>query len=170
MLLKDVHFLTGRLLTWPEGEVEREDILRCSSLDFGQTIGPSDWERYTYMSTNPLNNEDPTEVAGPYKYAILCRRSRDRILILGESSRVVETLLTKEFTQVFAPHLRSIPIAIVRLVKAFTRNPPIYALTYAHAKVPGSLVNLKHVSFYGDDLGVAPLFNELLDELTFISC
>jgi hypothetical protein len=169
-LLSNINFLTGHLLTWPEGQVERDDLLRSKTLTFLRTMGNSQWEELSYQSNIPLYGENPEEVAPPYRYAVICRRSGPRLLVLAEHSRITEEVINKEFSRTFRPHLRSVSILIDPLVKALTKSPTIYALTYAHARVPGELSDLKTLSFYGDDLGSAALFGELLENLIFINC
>jgi len=133
-------------------------------------LGSSQWEQLCYESSVPLHGEDEGQIKGPYEYTVVSRRSGGRLLILSEHAGIIEHLLSEEFKKAFIPHLRPISIAIDPLVKSLTKNPSIYALSYAYARVPGGLSNLKSLAFYGEDLAIAALFCDLLDALIFINC
>lgn len=170
MLSNNISYLTGKLLNWPRGPVDRDDLLHCERLRFVGIIGNTRWEELRYVSPKALYGEDPNADIGTYEYTVVCRRSGARLLLLSEHSDIVEYILERELKDIFSPRLRTVDIAIDRLVKSITERPTIYVLSYAHARVPGFGANLRSATFYGEDLGAATLFSEMLGELTFTNC
>ena len=160
--------LSGLLLDSSSGVIERDDLLACNRLKFFHVVGKTGWEVYSYHSPEPLRGEEPE--TDTFVYSIICRRSGSRLLLLGSGREIVPYVLDRELNNLFSPHLRKVQIGIDPLVKAITRTPRDYVLSFAHARVPAYGANLRSVSFYGDDLANARFFKDHVDLMTFFTC
>jgi hypothetical protein len=160
--------LSGLLLDASTGTIEREDLLACQRLKFSSLVGKTGWEIYSYHSPEPLRGEEPE--AGAFIYLVVCRRSGSRLLVLGSGREIVPYLLERELNLMFSPQLRRVQIGIDPLVKAITKIPGEYVLSFAHARVPAYGANLRSVSFYGDDLANARFFKDHIELMTFFTC
>src|SRR4051794_11878025 len=102
MLFSDnISYLSGYLLTWPQGPIEKTHLLRCKKLEFVGDVASSHWEELHYISPVPLYREDSDVGAGPYEYTIVCRRSGPRVLLLSEHAEIIEYLLAKDLKDIF---------------------------------------------------------------------
>ncbi len=160
--------LSGLLLDSSSGAIERDDLLACNRLKFFNLVGKTGWEVYSYHSPEPLRGEEPE--TGTFVYSIVCRRSGSRLLLLGSGREIVPYLLERELNTLFSPQLRKVQIGIDPLVKAITKSPGDYVLSFAHARVPAYGANLRSVSFYGDDLANAGFFKDHIEQMTFFTC
>lgn len=171
-MMSDEHgyHLSGLLLDWPRGHIERSDLLRCRALQFAREVPGSRWEEFVFSSDVPLRKEDAENVQEPFRYAVICRRSGSRILLSSVGRQIVEHLLEKVLSETFIPRLRRVSIAVNDLVKAMAARPTIYALSFVHARVPAFGTSLRSVSFYGDDLAEASLFRDNMPLMNFFTC
>ena len=159
---------SGLLVECPDHRIVREDLNACRGLSFrGQYVGH--WEQFTYDSHAPLAGEDPRIIAPPYKYRILVRRSGTRLLLMANHKEVALHVL-EHLQPLFHPRLRGVAIGVDQLVKGLTQKPTSYVLSFAHARVPAFGAVLRAISFYGDDIGDAPLFRQQMNLMVFYTC
>jgi hypothetical protein len=169
MSLEPHRILSGILLEFLGGRIGRRDVERAD-LKFIRTIGGTPWEEFVFESPEPLIGEVSSESSHSFQYVTICRRSASRLLLLSPNRTIVDYLLERNFTQVFVPRLRHVPIAVDELVRAVVDKPSLYSLTRVYARVPAYGQNLRSVSYYGDDLGEATMFREQMDKLSFFVC
>lgn len=162
--------LGGFLMDRSEKIIDRSDLLECDAIKFVSVIQGSDWEKFEYISEKALRGEDEERTGKPYRYVVICRRSGSRIIIVSHTKKIVEHLLEDQLSKRITPKLKHISIAVDALVRALTKKPESYALSFAHAKVPAFGSSLKNISYYGDDLSEASLFREHIDFMIFFTC
>jgi hypothetical protein len=92
------------------------------------------------------------------------------VILLSFSRDIVEHILEKEFSEIFTPNLRQVPIAVDNLVRSITERPTRYSLSFVHARVPAFGTSLKSISYYGDDLADASLFRDNIHLMNFFRC
>jgi len=166
----EAYVLSGSLLEWPVQAIQRAHLDSCSALAFQGTVGSSSWESYEFTSDDPLRGEDGAALSGPFRYAVICRRSGRRIALLSLNRRIVDRLVDRLIAEVFTVRLRRVSIAVDALVKAIVERPTRYCLSFIYARVPAFGASLRNVSLYGDDLGEASLCRENLHLLNAIVC
>ena len=162
--------LNGYLLEWPFGPLNRSHLLQCGGTTFQELVGISKWEKYNYISKNPLSNEKKRGIDGPYRYTVVCRRSGQRMAILSSSRGIVDGFVDQLTKEVLAMRMQRVAIAVDSLVKSLSRRPTAYCLSYAYARVPAFGTALRNASFFGDDLGEASWFRESTSLMTFYQC
>jgi hypothetical protein len=160
-------YFSGLLLESPLRALQRADIEGVRNFSFVKVVHGTNWEHFVFRSEKPLRLEDGT---GPCEYPIICRRSGSRVLMLSVAREIVEHLVKNDFEQAFSPQLRRVSIAVDDLVKGIARRPTLYALSFAHAKVPAFGNSLRGVFYYGDDLAEASLFRDQIDLMVFFTC
>lgn len=167
----DIHqYITGLLLEWPGGKVNRNLFDLCHGISFKCEIPSSNWEEYIFQSEVPLRDEDIYDIQPPYKYPIVARRSGARLLLLGPRRDIVEYIITNNLNIFISPPFRHVSIAVDGLAKSIVANPAIYVLSFVHARVPAFGASLRSVSFYGDDLGEASLFCDNIEYMNVFTC
>jgi hypothetical protein len=170
MTRSDDNSLSGILLDWPRGPLERSDLTRGGRLRFVRTIQATRWEEYEYRSAQPLRGEDQPLDGGSFIYALICRRSGSRLLLLAAARHISEAVLEREFADIFRPPLHKVPIAVDQLVKSIVDRPTSYVLSYVYARIPAFGASLRSAAFYGEDLGDAALFRENASLMNFATC
>ena len=162
--------LTGLVLENGSHLVQREHLLKCTKLEFVNTLDVPRWEKYVYRSEVPLNREDTFNLKGPYTYPVVCRRSAKRFLLASNNRSIVEAMAQDLSNLVLPSGLNQTSISVDKLVRDLTEKPTTYVLSSVHARVPGFGVSLRAVSFYGDDVGEASLFRNNMLHTTFFAC
>lgn len=162
--------LQGYLLTSAGEELLRENVLCSPGLSFSRQLEYSKWEEFKFSSPLPLRGEEQPTLTGHFEYAIFCRRSGPRILVLSEALSVVDAILRQESVYGKSPKLRRMSIAVDPLVKFIARSAGRYLLSRVDALVPAYGQALRSISFYGDDIGEAKIFRDSLDLLQCYGC
>src|SRR5579863_9700934 len=160
-------YFSGLLLESPVRALQRADLEKGGNLSFIGIVHGTSWEHFLFKSEQALRPEDGV---GPCEYPIICRRSGSRVLMLSIAREIIEHLVRNDLEKIFSPQLRRVSIAVDGLVKGIARKPTLYALSFAHARVPAFGNSLRSISFYGDDLAEASLFREQIDLMVFFTC
>lgn len=161
--------LSGSVLEWAVRPIKQKDICAQDNIIFVRTVGATRWEEFLYLSPIPLRDRDEDSVA-PFEYRFFCRRSGKRLALLGQTYEISQAIEDDLIRQSFVLRMRRVSISVDPLVKAIVEKPTIYSLSYAYARAPAYGTALKNVIFYGEDLGNAGIFREILHLLTFASC
>jgi hypothetical protein len=139
-------------------------------MSFVKQVARTKWDEYRFRSSKPMRGEVQYNFGGTWEYVVLCRRSGSRLLLLSETTSIVETILDAEGIYGRGVPLRRIGIAVDALVKGIAREPGEYLLSRVDAKVPGYGTSLRSITLYGEDLGEARLFREQLPHLQCYAC
>lgn len=160
----------GSLLEWPVRAIERAHLESCGGMEFLGEVGASRWEEFQFTTDEPLRGEDRASRAGPYRYAVICRRSGPRIAVLSLNRRIVDRLAERLAAEVLALRLRRVSIAVDSLVKALVGRPTRFSISFACARLPAFGAALRNVSFYGEDIGEASFFRENVHLMNVFVC
>jgi hypothetical protein len=153
--------VTGYIMTSRGTRLTKENSLNAKALEFIRQLPPTRWEEYQFRSHQALRGERQLDLEGPFNYPVLCRRSGDRIIIVSETLDVVDAVLGTERLAP-GPPLERVEIDVHGLVEQIVTEPGRYVLSRVDAMVPAYESFLRSVTFYGDDIGRAPLFGENL--------
>lgn len=160
--------LSGSVLEWAVRPIEQEDICTQDNITFVRTVGATRWEEFLYLSPVPLRDRD--DEAAPFEYRFFCRRSGKRLALLGQTYEISKAIENDLIRQTFVLRMRRVSISVDPLVKALVEKPTLYSLSYAYARAPAYGTALRNIIFYGEDLGNAGVFRDILHLLTFASC
>ncbi|MEA1647832.1 hypothetical protein UAJ10_02205 [Nitrospirillum sp. BR 11164] len=164
--------VNGYLLFWPgsPGNIKIEDLSQSSNLRIMSNERAYGWDFMEFKSNIPLDNEDHGILSPPYLYKIMCRRSGPRVLLLSTGKKIVDVLIEKEINTTLSPNLRPAHLKINDLVHLIVKSPDRYLLTSVYCRTPAYGADLQSLSMFGDDVGNAELFREIMDRMTAYRC
>jgi len=127
------------------------------------------WGRAVFESNEPLTEEDRARGSPPFVHPLVWRTSGPRLLLLSDSSEVVEhvrSVMVKTLGIRFDP----VRIAVDDLVKSAASKPAEYVFSFIHARGSAFGTALRSVSFYGDDVTEAKYFRDGVNLFNFHTC
>src|ERR1700722_17588830 len=93
---QDSSSLSGYLVYTSEGvSITRDALTASGALRWHKGVPNTKWEEYALRSPVALMMEDRFGAPGPFDYVITCRRSGERLLLLGENSRIATASLER---------------------------------------------------------------------------
>jgi hypothetical protein len=119
------------------------------------------WSHLVLTSTDPLLPDDQ-EGATQYRYHFLVRESGARFLLVSAHAELVFSLLgyLGRRERVLTPS-----VDVPRITMDLVKKPGGYCLGAVFARVDGYGQSIRSVALYGNDLGEAQLFSDLLPHL-----
>ncbi|MBQ9001075.1 MAG: hypothetical protein IJ087_04400 [Eggerthellaceae bacterium] len=132
------------------------------------------WECFNYITYDPIAGDEVRDDGGPYLHSIIIRRRQARVLVLARSRMVASSLVRELLGKAFNYRLQRVQIDVNCLVSNLL-NPndeSEYTLTQSHAKAIEYEGALETASFYGENLALSNIFNEVAKRtnVTFYAC
>ena len=160
---KDINTATGSLFFQQDistdllGEWAQSKNVHIAELD------PKGWIKLVFLSSEPLLGETrQSDSAWEYFYFVR-KGARGHLLLVSTHSDLVDKLLQGLGAE---NKLLKPLINIQRIVIDLAKKPARYAMSTVYARIEGYGQSLKSIAFYGNDLGEAGLFRDLLPTLT----
>lgn len=142
---------------------ERIEAIDGMALTRRQPQAP--WKAYQLSLREPLTKDDREPRGGFYRYKVLLRLD-DATLLVCAADREVSTRLTSyEFAGAFHGLLKPLRIDVEQLVKDTVTVGGEYALSAVHVTVPASGKQLRSISYYGQNVIAATLFQSTLADV-----
>jgi len=121
------------------------------------------WSAIVLHSLTPLIPEAPVE-GQDYSYYFLFRESGlQRFLLASTDTKLVDVLLDRLGLR---NRVGKPAISISKLVSELSSDPAEYSMSAVHARIEGFGQALRSAAFYGNDVGEAAMFRQLLPKLT----
>jgi hypothetical protein len=130
----------------------------------------SNWNRYSYKTSQPIAGEHILGAQGPYEYAIVCRWGRDRLLMVSTHRRIVEAFVSEFVRPKWPAASKRTPIHIQALVEAIAATGEPYRLTSVAARTAGFGDDLRSISYFGANVSQAQMFRDALPQLDCYQC
>jgi hypothetical protein len=152
---------TGALLRLRQPDFDWQSTLGDTPVASVERLSAAGWLGLTLESKHPLVPEP--EIRPIYEYSFLLRPTAlGRFLITSTDLRLIDILLERFHIRrsVVRPSIK-----IHELVVNLCERPAEYTLGAVHTRIEGFGQALRNAAFYGNDVGEAVLFRELLGRM-----
>jgi hypothetical protein len=121
------------------------------------------WSAIVLNSSTPLIQEVPLEGHGYIYYFLFRESGPQRFLLTSTDAKLVDILLDRLGIK---GRVGKPAVNISKLVAEISNNPAEYSMSAVHTRVEGFGQALRSAAFYGNDVGEAVMFRQLLPKHT----